>query len=80
MPEQTPTEDNPNAQLDIERLTARAIAQEKYITLADKHIALLEGRLRSVSASHIGDQQRMSAAMQNAAPGTPYGDAMGIIR
>jgi hypothetical protein len=40
--------DNPNATLDIERLTARVISQGKYIELADKHIALLE---RIVSAN-----------------------------
>ena len=75
-------EDYPNAQLDIERLTARAIAQEKYITLADKHIALLE-RIHRERGQTVRDYQThmaMASKAQNAEPGTPYGDAIGIIR
>ena len=82
--EQTPTdaqEAMTNEEFAEQALIRAALAAERrYSKLADKYIALLEARHRSSSANHIGDQPRMNAVMQNAEPGTSYGDAIGIIR
>ena len=64
MTEQTPTLETLSKQLaeadDVaENLGDHILLLDKYIRLADKHIALLEARLRSSSADHIADQQRM---------------------
>ena len=74
MTDQTNTENNPNAQRDIELLTARVISQEPYILLADKHIALLERSesQRLASLSYNQAQNLQSQAAQNV-KGASYG-------
>ena len=59
MTEQTPTQETLSKQLAEADYVAENLGD--HILLLDKNITMLEARLRSSSASHIGDQQRMDA-------------------